>query len=474
MDIKNEKKSELLNEIIITITAEDYAENVEKALKKERRTAQIPGFRIGNAPMAIIKKHYERHFTAEEVNRLLSDKLYGYLRDNNLKILGEPLPIEEKTSVDFDKNDPFVFAFEYALEPEVNVDFGKLPAVKSFKVVASDTEKEQFVDNLRNRYGEYITPEAIEENDSVSVKYGEDKDGFIFIKDLTAKGKKAFIGKKKDDEFKVKLKDIFADNTYLARFMKVKAEEIEEGNNYETTIKIGHVGRMVPAEINDDFFKKAYPDGTVTDIDQLNALAAKEIEAQWAQETDRYFMNNAISTLIDNVKIDLPDEFLKRFILGSGQKDVTAENIDEKYESYRNSFKWQLLENKLVAENKIEVKYDDVKGYIRDFFVKNYFSGFNDDAVKEQLDKLVADALKNQEDVKRIYDQLYDKKIMEVLHAKMKVDEATGNFEDFVASVSGKGEEEKSAPAKKKTAAKKPAAKKTAKAEKPATKETKE
>ena len=474
MDIKNEKKSELLNEIIITITAEDYAENVEKALKKERRTAQIPGFRIGNAPMAIIKKHYERHFTAEEVNRLLSDKLYGYLRDNNLKILGEPLPIEEKTSVDFDKNEPFVFAFEYALEPEVNVDFGKLPAVKSFKVVASDTEKEQFVDNLRNRYGEYITPEAIEENDSVSVKYGEDKDGFIFIKDLTAKGKKVFIGKKKDDEFKVKLKDIFADNTYLARFMKVKAEEIEEGNNYETTIKIGHVGRMVPAEINDDFFKKAYPDGTVTDIDQLNALAAKEIEAQWAQETDRYFMNNAISTLIDNVKIDLPDEFLKRFILGSGQKDVTAENIDEKYGSYRNSFKWQLLENKLVAENNIEVKYDDVKGYIRDFFVKNYFSGFNDDAVKEQLDKLVADALKNQEDVKRIYDQLYDKKIMEVLHAKMKVDEATGNFEDFVASVSGKGEEEKAAPAKKKTAAKKPAAKKTAKAEKPAAKETKE
>ena len=115
-----------------------------------------------------------------------------------------------------------------------------------------------------------------------------------------------------------------------------------------------------------------------------------------------------------------------------------------------------------------------MKEYIRDFFVKNYFSGFNDDAVKEQLDKLVADALKNQEDVKRIYDQLYDKKIMEVLHAKMKVDEATGNFEDFVASVSGKGEEEKAAPAKKKTAAKKPAAKKTAKAEKPAAKETKE
>ena len=473
MDIQNNKTSEPVQEIIITITKEDYAENVEKALKRERRTAVVPGFRVGNAPMAIIKKHYEKHYTAEEVNRLLSDKLYGYLRDNNLKILGEPLPIEEKTSVDFDKEEPFVFAFEYALEPEVKIDFEKLPAVKSFKVTASDKEKEQFIENLRNRFGEYTTPEAIEENDSVSVKYNEDKDGFIFIKDLTAKGKKAFIGKKKDDEVKVKLKEIFADNTYLARFMKVKEEEIEEGNAYETTIKIGHIGRMVPAELNDDFFKKAYPDGSVTNEKQLNELAAKEIEAQWAQETDRYFMNNAITTLIDNVKIDLPDDFLKRFIVGSGQKDVTAENIEEKYESYRNSFRWQLLENKLVADNNITVSQDEVKAYIRDFFVRSYFANFDSEAVKEQLDKLVADAMKNHEDVKKIYDQLYDKKIMEVLHAKMKVDEATGDFEAFVASVSGKAEET-AAPAKKKAAPKKPAAKKSAKAEKPAAKETKE
>ena len=355
----------------------------------------------------------------------------------------------------------------------MKIDFEKLPAVKSFKVTASDKEKEQFIENLRNRFGEYTTPEAIEENDSVSVKYNEDKDGFIFIKDLTAKGKKAFIGKKKDDEVKVKLKDIFADNTYLARFMKVKEEEIEEGNAYETTIKIGHIGRMVPAELNDDFFKKAYPDGSVTNEKQLNELAAKEIEAQWAQETDRYFMNNAITTLIDNVKIDLPDDFLKRFIVGSGQKDVTAENIEEKYESYRNSFRWQLLENKLVADNNITVSQDEVKAYIRDFFVRSYFANFDSEAVKEQLDKLVADAMKNHEDVKKIYDQLYDKKIMEVLHAKMKVDEATGDFEAFVASVSGKAEET-AAPAKKKAAPKKPAAKKSAKAEKPAAKETKE
>lgn len=452
MNIQNEKTNEPVQEIIITITAEDYAENVEKALKKERRTAQIPGFRVGMAPMGMIKRAYQKHFTVEEVNRLLGEKLYGYLRDNNLKILGEPLPIDDKTSVDFDKADPFVFAFEYALEPEVKIDYAKLPAAKNFKVTASDDEKQKFIDNLRNRHGEYTSPETIGEEDSVSVHYDE-KDGFLFIHDLTAEGKKLLVGKKNNDEVKVSLKKIFPDKTYLARFLKVKEEEIDESNAYETTLQIRHIGRMIPAEVNDDFFKKAYPDGSVTNLEQLNAVATKEIEAQWASETDRYFMNNAIGVLIDNVKVDLPDDFLKRFIVASQEK-VTADDIEEKYPEYQKSFRWQLIENAIVKENDIHVSQDEVKEFVRDFFIKNYFGNFNEDSVKEQLDSLVDNAMKNQQDVKSIYDQLFDKKIMDVLRNKLKVEEQSGTFEEFVAFASGK-DEGKAKPAKKKAAPKK-------------------
>lgn len=474
MNIQNEKTNEPVQEIIITITAEDYAENVEKALKKERRTAQIPGFRVGMAPMGMIKRAYEKHFTMEEVNRLLGEKLYGYLQEKNLKILGEPLPIDEKTSVDFDKNDPFVFAFEYALEPEVKIDYAKLPAAKNFKVVASDNEKQKFIDNLRNRHGEYTSPETIGEEDSVSVHYDE-KDGFLFIHDLTAAGKKALVGKKNNDEVKVSLKKIFPDNALLSRFLKIKEEELAEDNAYETTLQIRHIGRMIPAEVNDDFFKKAYPDGSVTNMEQLNAVAAKEIEAQWASETDRYFMNNAIGVLIDNVKIELPDAFLKRFIVAS-QENVTAETIEEKYPEYQKSFCWQLIENALVKENNIQVSQDEVKAFIRDFFVKNYFGNFNDESVKDQLDSLVANAMKNQQDVKSIYDQIFDKKIMDVLRSKLKTEEKSGTFEDFIAFASNKEEakpaKKKAAPKKKAETAEEPAAETKAPAKKTAAKKT--
>lgn len=464
MKIQNEKNNEAVQEIIITIETEDYAENVEKMLKKERRTAQIPGFRVGNAPMGMIKKAYEKRFIVDEVNRLLYEKLYGYLRDNKLQILGEPLPIDAKTSVDFDKNDPFVFAFEYALQPEVSIDFAKLPAAKSFKVNASDDEKQQYIDNLRNRHGEYTAPEEVGENDSVSVNYGE-KSGFLFVKDLTKAGKKAVVGKKMNEEFEFALRDMFADDAALARFLKVKEEELEADNKYSFKLKVMHIGRMVPAELNEDFFKKAFPDGSVTDEKQLNEVAAKEIEAQWKQETDRYFMTNSIDVLLENVKIDLPDEFLKRFILAADHQGVNADNIDEKYVELRKSFQWQLLENKIVADNNITVSNDEVKDYIRNFFMKNYFYNFDVESVKDQLETLVADALKRQDDVKKIYDQLYDQKIMEVLRSKMKVEESTGSFEDFVAAATGKSAEtEKTAP-KKKAAPKKTTTKKTTKTE---------
>jgi trigger factor len=418
-------------------------------LKKYRRTAQVPGFRVGNAPMAMIKKMYGKSAIYDEVNNMMSQELYKYLSDNKIDIMLEPIPVEEKSKVDFDNPDNFVFVYEYALQPQFDIDFNK--QVTNFKIAASQEEIDNLINQMQRRYGEYTSPEEIGEDDYISAKI-DDKDCFFFANELNEKGRKAFIGKKLNEMVHVPLRQIFEDEKNVLKVLRITDQPLEEGNQYEYDVTISSIGRITPAELNEDFFKKAYPDGSVTTKEQMEKVCAEQIERQWKDYTDRQFMNDAIGTLLDNVNINFPDEFIKRYILLT-QKDMTAEKLEEKYADYQKSFKWQLIENKLVKDNELNVTQDEVKAYVRNFFMSNYFSNFKEEDIKERLDTLVNDALKKKEDVKNIYDQLYDAKIMDVLRKNFIIVEKNGSYDDFVAFASGKEAEEKPA-AKKKAPAK--------------------
>lgn len=452
MNITNEKTNGEIQELRIEISREDYTPNVETALKKQRKTAQIPGFRIGNAPMGLIRKQYEKAIIADEVNELLNKAIYGHIQDNKLDILFEPLPVEEKSQVDFENPDNFVFTYEIALQPAINVDFKSLPHVSSFKIVASKEEKDNIINQMRRRFGNYINPETIGEDDYITVKI-EDKEYYFFGKDLNDEGRKNLVGKKVNDNCHLAFRKIFADEKTVLRVLKMTEKELEEGNNYEFDCTIASIGRMELAEVNDDFFKKAYPDGSVTSVEQMEANAAQQVENQWKQYTDRQFMSDAIGVLIDNVNITLPDEFVKRYLLAS-QKDLTAEKLDEQYGEYTKSIKWQLLENKIAKENNIHVSQDDIKEFVRNFFMTNYFNNFNGEDVKERVESLVEDTLKRKEDVKNIYDQLYDSKLQEALRKCLNVDEKSGSYDDFMKQIS-EGKDTKKKPAAKTTKAKK-------------------
>ena len=449
MNIKNEKVNGDIQELTIEITKEDYAGKVETALKKYRRTAQVPGFRVGNAPMAMIKKMYEKSVTYDEVNNMMSQELYKYLSDNKIDIMLEPIPVEEKSKVDFENPDNFVFVYEYALQPKFDIDFNK--QVTHFKIAASQEEIDNLINQMQRRYGEYTSPEEVGEDDYISAKINE-QDSFFFTKELNEEGRKAFTGKKVNDTVHVALRKIFEDEKNVLKVLKIVDQPLEEGNQYEYDVTITSIGRITPAEINEDFFKKAYPDGNITTKEQLEKSCAEQIENQWKDYTDRQFMNDAIGVLLENVNITFPDEFIKRYILLT-QKDMTAEKLEEKYADYQKSFKWQLIENKIVKDNNLNVTQDDVKAYVRNFFMTNYFSNFKEEDIKDRLDSLVNDALKKKEDVKNIYDQLYDAKIMDVLRKNFIIVEKNGSYDDFVAFASGKEVEDKPV-AKKKAPAK--------------------
>jgi trigger factor len=457
MNIKHEKAPGQLQEVTIEINKEDYAAELEAALKKQRRTAHVPGFRPGNAPMGMIKKMYEKTLLVQEIDNIVNKEMDKFMKDNEVRYIFEPLQVEGKSKVNFDEPDHFEFVYEYALAPDVKIDYAKLPKVVDFTIVPTAEDREGFIKQLRERHGNYITPETIEAGDSVSVKYGEDKEGFFFMHDLTDAAQKKFIGKKKDEAVQLSLRKAFTNEAVMARFLKVDAKDIEADNEYKFKVTIKHIGRIEPAELNDEFFKKAYPDGNVKNEKELNAEADKVVTEQYQPELNRQFMNDAIEMLIDNVKVDLPDDFIKRYILLT-QKDMTAETLEEKYNDYKRAFQWQILEGKLVEGSDIKVEMEDVKNYFREYFIKNYFGNFNMDDVKDRVEELVKQSMENREYVKNVYDMLFDQKLTELLRSKLNIDHQKGDIKAYVDMLTARADKSK-APAKK-TAAKKTTAKK--------------
>ncbi|MBQ4355482.1 MAG: hypothetical protein II757_02360 [Bacteroidales bacterium] len=472
MNIQTEKKSEQLQILTVEICKEDYAEKVEKALKKQRKVAQVPGFRPGNAPMPLIKKTYEKSFIAEEVNQMMMDELNKFVRDNKIEMLGEPLPVNDKTVVDFEHPEKFVFTFEIANQLPFEIDYQKLPEITAYEIVADDEEIDAQVDDLRKRHGKYSAPDTISDSDFVTVEFGENNNGNFYANDLSKAGKKLFLNKNKDEVVSGDINTLFDDENKLATFLKTTPELLEKDqpNVQEMTIK--YIGHLEPAELNEEFFKTAFPDGSVTTVEQLRKEVGDKIAVEYAQQSQRKFMNDAIGALVDNVKVELPEDFLRRYILYA-QEDMTEEKLNEEFEKYLNSFRWQLIENKLTKENDIKVTEEDIKNYVHDFFLKNYFAQFKPEDVKDRIEALAADTLKNKETVKNIYDQLFDDAIGKALLKQMKTKSKKVTFKQFADELYGIKEEgkEKKAPAKKATA-KKAAPKKAAAAKEEAPAET--
>ena len=456
MNIKHENVPGQVQEIVIEIQKEDYAENVDKALKKQRREVAVPGFRKGNAPMGIVQKMYGKNILVMEIDRIVNEQIDKYFKDNDVKYIFEPMPVEGKSKVDFDNPDNFTFTYEYALRPEVKIDYKSMPAVIDFTIVPGEEEIKSYIDQQRERHGKYITPDTVEKNDSVSVDFGGEKEAFFFIRDLKEDAQKAICGKKVDEKVSLS-RASFANDAVFARAFDHKVEELNADDPYNYEITIKRIGRIEPAELNEEFFKAAYPNGNVTDEKSMKEDAKNMLAEQYKPDTERLFMNKAIETLLDNVKVELPDDFMKRYIKAV-QKDMDDEKLEKEFDQYKRSFAWQIMENTIVEGEDVNVTRADVENYFRDYFIKSYFGNFNPESVKDQVDKIVADAMKNQEYVKNAYDLLYDKKLVEVLRKKMNIDHKEGDFKAFVDVISPKeGKTEEAKPkktTKRKTAAK--------------------
>jgi len=440
MNITRENIDTLNAVVKVDISKDDYSDKVEKILSDYRKTANIPGFRKGHVPMGMVKKQYGKAVLIDEVNKLLQDALGKYLVEEKLDVLGNPLP---KAQDDLDWNaDNFSFEFELGLAPEFEVSLKSKKPITHYNIVADDKMINDQVKHIQKQYGKIVAKKEVAEGDEITgVFKNEDKN----IENSTTitldkfKGKataKKFIGAKVGDVITLKTKGLFDDDHDLMNYLKVPHDDAH-GLEIEVTFEITEVNARELADLDQEFFDKLFGKGNVTSVTELKAKIKEDAEKQFVQQSDQKLLNDVTEYLVENTKFDLPASFLQKWIQTAGEEMLDEAQAKEEYEKSEKSMRYQLIEGKLISENNLQVNFDELKDFSKQM-IKGQMAQFGQmNPSEKELDDIAARVLSNQEEVKRLSEQLTSQKLLAFYkeNANLKVKELS--YDNFVKEVYG-------------------------------------
>jgi len=373
MNISQEKTGNLSAIVKININPEDYQPRVDKAIKDHAKKAKIPGFRPGMVPPSHIKKMYGKSILVDEINNLLSDTLNKYIEDEQLKVLGQPLPkMDDHRHYNWDFTDNFEFDYELGLAPDFQVEFSPADKLTQYVIKVDDETLAARIKNIRRSYGKMTNPDVSAGDD---VLYAElvqlSPDGSVFddgisntasvrldqVKDEAIKT--SLVGLKKGDEVTLDIQKAFDnDATKVAGLLKIEEDTAADlKSNFRLTVK--NVNRLEESDLTQEFFDKLFGEGEVTTEEEFRQRIAGEIEAMMAQDAERRLQEDIYKYALNKVQFNLPDDFLKRWLKASDEK-MTPEELESGYNDFAQNLKWTLIGNKIVADNSIEIKYEDV------------------------------------------------------------------------------------------------------------------
>ena len=440
MNITRENIDDLNAVVKVDITKEDYSDKVEKILADYRRTANIPGFRKGHVPMGMVKKQYGKAVLIDEVNKLLQDAISKYLVEEKLDVLGNPIP-KAQEDLDWDA-DSFSFEFELGLAPEFDVKLDGKKAVTHYKIVADDKMIDDQVKSIQKQYGKLVSKTEVEAEDEITGVFKNEEHEIENTTTITLdkfKGKataKKFIGKKVGDEITLKTKGLFNDDHDLMQFLKVPHENAH-GLDIDLTFTINEINKRELADLDQELFDKLFGKGIVTSVTELKTKIKEDAEKQFAQQSDQKLLNDVTEHLVETTKFDLPSSFLQKWIQTAGEKEVDADQAKEEYEKSEKGIRYQLIEGKLIEEHKLQVQFDDLKAYAKEMVMAQMSQFGQMNPSDKELDDIVARVLSNQEEVKRLSEQLMSQKLLKLYKEKANLKTKELTYEKFVKEVYG-------------------------------------
>ena len=440
MNITREDLDNLNAVVKVDIAKDDYSDKVEKILSDYRKTANIPGFRKGHVPMGMVKKQYGKAVLIDEVNKLLQDALGKYLVEEKLDVLGNPLP-KAQDDLDWDAEE-FSFEFELGLAPKFEVKLDGKKAVTQYKIVADDKMIDDQVKNIQKQYGKLISKTEVEAEDEITGVFKNEAHEIENSTTITLdklKGKtnpKKFIGAKVGDEIVLKTKGLFNDDHDLMHFLKVPHDDAH-GLNIEVTFTINEVNARELADLDQDLFDKLFGKDAVKTVTELKDRIKADAEKQFTQQADQKLLNDVTEHLVDSTKFDLPAEFLQKWIQTAGEEPLDETQAKEEYEKSEKSMRYQLIEGKIIEEHGLQVQFEELKAFSMDM-IKVQMAQFGQmNPSEKELEDITARILSNQEEVKRISEQLMSQKLLNLYKEKANLKTKELTYDKFVKEVYG-------------------------------------
>ena len=438
--------------LTMTIEPADYQEKVEKTLKDYRKKAQVPGFRPGQVPMGLVKRQYGTAIKVDEVNRLMGEKLYEYVRENKIQMLGEPLPSDKQQPQDFEKEGDMTFVFDIAVAPEFTVALSGKDKIAYYTITVDDKLIDQQVQMYASQGGEFVKAEVFSGNDTITGDLRQlDEKGSTLEGGITTesgmimpayikedKQKKLFDGCKPGDIITFNPKKAYPDNdAEVAALLKVKKEDIADMNS-DFSFQVTEIRHFEPAEVNQALFDRVFGEGTVKDEKAFREKIAEQLKAQFVGSSDYKFMQDVRAHLEKKVgKLEFPETLLKRVML-QNNKDKGADYVEQNFEGSIKELAWHLIKEQIVTAQEIKVEDEDVKRVAREAiraqFAQYGMANVPDDVVENYAEE----QLKKRENIDNFVDRAVDLKLTEKLKTVVKLDEKSVTLDEFNKMMEGK------------------------------------
>jgi trigger factor len=444
MNISQEKIDNLNAVVKINIDPADYQARVDKAIKDHAKKAKMPGFRPGMVPPSHIKKMYGKSILVDEVNNLLSDTLNNYITEQKLEVLGQPLPkIDDKQEYNWDFTDNFEFNYEIGLAPEFTIDFSSKDKLTQYDIKVDDATLAERIKNIRRSYGKMTNPDVSADDDVLYAQLTQlSPDGSVFddgILNTTsvrldqvqdAKIKKSLIGLKKDDEVTLDIQKAYNNEApKIAAILGVdEATAADLKSNFRLAVK--NINRLEEGDLNQEFFDKLFGAGAVTDEAGFRAKITEEIEAMMNQDADRKLQNDIYNYSIEKVQFNLPDEFLKRWLRATNEK-LTEDELQGGYNDFAQNLKWTLIENKIIKDNNIEIKYEEVFAAAKQSLAQQFQMYSPQPVAEEQIAQYAVQYLQNKENANKVFDEVKALKTIDYIKSVVTLDKKEISYTDF-------------------------------------------
>jgi trigger factor len=447
MNITQESTGDLTATVCIEIEKADYAEKVEKKLRDYRQKMKMPGFREGKVPLGVVNKMYGKAVLAEEINTMISEALENHLNENNVETLASPLPnMERQQPIDFDTQDRFSFFFDVALRPEVQVDLEGLEAIKRYEITPDTNQEDEYIASIRKSYGAFEEVEKADLTDLVKCEIDELNDaGETFNGGIHAEGtmsiekmvddgiRQQFIGAEPGTTIRMNPMTAYQNRTEVASLLNIKSEELPEPlGNFD--FKILSIKRHVPAEIDEKLLAEVFPNDNLQSEEELRVRVNQDIRASFAKESENKMYNDTIEALLAATPIDLPDEFLKRWLIESGEeKKTTPEDVAEHYDGYARQLRLAMIRNQIIVDYQLGVTEDDFYEYILKALGMPSSDEGPTDVQKETVSSIMANIMKDKKQAEKIGDRIMEEKISGVILNKVPYQTEQITSEAFTA-----------------------------------------